>query len=94
MSPCNPNRPRLPEPIEDKFANTDKLSAMAYTLLEHNTALIDELMGAVVQGEMDITDSLIHDVRHVVQPERLSADAGIQDAGRPVVDDKDEHGRR
>lgn len=88
----NPDRPRLPEKVEQKFEKTDKLSAMAYTLLEHNTALMDALLfGGAVVADMEVTDSLIHDVQHVVQPGAKTADSEHNE-GRATVEPPPEGG--
>ena len=88
----NPDRPKLPEKVEQKFERTDKLSAVAYTLLEHNTALLEELLDGTVQADMEVTDSLIHDVRHVVQPKPQPAESELHDEGRAPVGDPSEGG--
>lgn len=82
----NPDRPKLPEKVEEKFIDVDRKSAAAYTLLEHNGIILDQLLDGSVLDELDMTESLIHEVRHVVQATPEPADPVIQDAGRAVVD--------
>lgn len=57
----NPNRPRLPEHLEEKFGAVDEKSRQAYTKIEEALDAMDE--GAVPQAELDVTDTLVRILR-------------------------------
>lgn len=57
-----PDRPRLPDHMEEKFAPVDEKSRQAYTKIEEALDDLDGL-GAIPQAELDVTDTLVSTLR-------------------------------
>ncbi len=65
----NPDRPRLPDELEEKLFPLDQRSAEGYTKIEEALDKVDRALAeGVVEALMDATDTSVHRVARAAAP--------------------------